>query len=263
MKIGFIGGGNMASAIIKGMTAKGLIDILVSDPSEEKRSHLQKHFGIHTTASNSEVVSSSDIIILAVKPQNIHEVINNIRKDVTEGKTVISIAAGISLDYLSSQLKTKKIIRVMPNTPALVQEGMTVISLSENISERDIAAVKDIFLSIGHVIMLPEKYMNAVTALSGSGPAFFALFIESMLEAGVNMGLTRNDALALIIQTAAGTSKLLEGGMSPLELRKMVTSPGGTTAAGLRVFEEKGFQSTVMAAVEAAESRARELGKES
>jgi pyrroline-5-carboxylate reductase len=262
VKIGFIGGGNMASAIIKGMTAQGFNDIQVSDPSVEKRSYLQQHFGIHTTNSNREVVSSSDIIILAVKPQNMQEVIDDIRGDVTEGKTVVSIAAGITLNYLSSQLKTKKIIRVMPNTPALVQEGMTVISLCECFSDRDMATVKEIFLSIGHVIVLPEKYMNAVTALSGSGPAFFALFIESMLEAGVKMGLTRSDALALIVQTAMGTSKLLEGGMSPLELRKMVTSPGGTTAAGLRVFEEKGFQNTVMAAIEAAESRAKELGKE-
>jgi pyrroline-5-carboxylate reductase len=261
MRIGFVGGGNMASAIIKGITARGLHDILVSDPSMEKRSYLQQHFGAHTTISNREVLSSSDIIILAVKPQNMQEVIDEIREDVTEGVILVSIAAGITLDYLSSQLRTKKLIRVMPNTPALAQEGMTVMSPCEGISDRDIANVKDIFMSIGHVIVLPEKYMDAVTALSGSGPAFFALFIESMIEAGVNMGLNRNDALTLIVQTAAGTSKLLESGMSPSELRTMVTSPGGTTAAGLRVFEEKGFQSTVIAAIEAAESRAKELGK--
>ena len=259
MKIGFIGGGNMAAAIIKGMTVQGIKDILVSEPREARRSYLKQHYGIQTTESNKEVVSACNIIILAIKPQNMKTVLEEISGCVTDDKTVVSIAAGITLEYMSSKLKTKKLIRVMPNTPALVQEGMTVISLCECFSDRDIAVVREIFMSIGNVIMLPEKYMNAVTALSGSGPAFFALFIEAMIESGIKTGLSKGDALTLVVQTAAGTVKLLETGMSTSELREMVASPGGTTAAALKIFKEKGFKDIVSAAIEAAVNRAKEL----
>jgi pyrroline-5-carboxylate reductase len=260
VKIGFIGGGNMAAAIIKGMTFKGTIDVFVSEPREVRRDYLKQHFGIQTTASNRELASSCSIIILAVKPQDIPAVADEISDIVTDEKTVVSIAAGVTLSSLSSRLKTKKLIRVMPNTPALVQEGMTVMSLCECSSDREIAAVKEIFMSIGNVILLPEKHMDTVTALSGSGPAFIALFIESMLESGIKMGLSRSDALTLTVQTIAGTAKLLETGMSPSELRAMVTSPGGTTAAGLKVLEERGLKDTVMEAISAARKRSAELG---
>lgn len=260
MKIGFIGGGNMAEAMIKGMKSQGIKDIRVSEPREERRHYLQQNYGIETTVSNKEVASLCNIIILAIKPQNMETVLDEISEIVTDEKTVVSIAAGITLASLSLKLKTKKLIRVMPNTPALVQEGMTVMSLCECFSDRDISIVREIFMSIGKVITLPERYMDAVTALSGSGPAFFALFIEAMVEGGIKMGLNRADALALAIQTAMGTSKLLDTGMSPLEIREMVTSPGGTTAAGLKIFDEKGFKDTVIAAVKAATDRAKEIG---
>lgn len=260
MKIGFIGGGNMAEAMIKGMKSQGIKDIRVSEPREERRHYLQQNYGIETTVSNKEVASLCNIIILAIKPRNMETVLDEISEIVTEEKTVVSIAAGITLASLSLKLKTKKLIRVMPNTPALVQEGMTVMSLCECFSDRDISIVREIFMSIGKVITLPERYMDAVTALSGSGPAFFALFIEAMVEGGIKMGLNRADALALAIQTAMGTSKLLDTGMSPLEIREMVTSPGGTTAAGLKIFDEKGFKDTVIAAVKAATDRAKEIG---
>lgn len=260
MKIGFIGGGNMAEAMIKGMKSQGIKDIRVSEPREERRHYLQQNYGIETTVSNKEVASLCNIIILAIKPRNMETVLDEISEIVTEEKTVVSIAAGITLASLSLKLKTKKLIRVMPNTPALVQEGMTVMSLCECFSDRDISIVREIFMSIGKVITLPERYMDAVTALSGSGPAFFALFIEAMVEGGIKMGLNRADALALAVQTAMGTSKLLDTGMSPSEIREMVTSPGGTTAAGLKIFDEKGFKDTVIAAVKAATDRAKEIG---
>ena len=261
MKIGFIGGGNMAEAMIKGMTSRDMKDILVSDPRNERRQYLQENFGIETTGSNKEVASSCNIIILAVKPQNMETVVSEISETVTGEKTVVSIAAGITLDYLSSRLKTEKLIRVMPNTPALVQEGMSVMSLCECFSGRDIALVREILMSVGKVITLPEKYMDAVTAVSGSGPAFIALFIEAMIEGGIKSGLNNDDALTLAVQTLAGASKLLDSGMSPLKLREMVTSPGGTTEAGLKIFDEKGFKGIVSDAVEAAKNRAGELGK--
>ncbi|MEW6715198.1 MAG: pyrroline-5-carboxylate reductase [Nitrospirota bacterium] len=264
MKIGFIGGGNMAEAIIKGVRGKGQgarKEILVSEPREERRKYLEQTYGIKSTSSNKEAAGSCNIIILAVKPQNMESVLDEISLDITEDKTVVSIAAGITLSYLSSKLKTKKLVRVMPNTPALVQSGMTVMSLCECFDDRDMSVVREIFMSIGELLALPEKNMNAVTAVSGSGPAFIAFFIEAMIEAGVKLGLSEDGASTLAVQTAIGTAKLLETGMPPSKLREMVTSPGGTTAAGLKMFDEKGLRGIVSDALQAAKSRAEELGR--
>lgn len=257
--IGFIGGGNMAEALIKGMTAHGMKDIIVSEPREDRREYLQQTYSVKITESNKDAASSCDIIILAVKPQNMAAVLDEIANLITEEKTVVSIAAGITLSYLRSRLKTRKLIRVMPNTPALVQEGMSVMSLCECFSDKDIASVREILMSIGRVLTLPEKYMDAVTALSGSGPAFIALFIEAMIGAGERMGLQRDNASELAIQTLIGTERLLETGIPPERLREMVTSPGGTTEAGLKVFEEKGLKDIIAEALQAAMRRAEEL----
>jgi pyrroline-5-carboxylate reductase len=259
--IGFIGGGNMAGALIKGMTEKGMTEIIVSEPREERRKELQQLYGTKTVASNSELVASSDIIILAVKPQNMEAVLGEIAADVTEKKVVVSIAAGITLPYLQSKLKTRLIIRVMPNTPALVQEGMSVMSLCGCDYGKELGMVKSILMSVGKVLVLPEEQMNAVTALSGSGPGFIALFAEALIGAGVKLGLGRPDAAQLAVQTMLGTSKLLDTGMSPEDLRTMVTSPGGTTAAGLKVFGERDLMGVVAEALKAARMRADELGR--
>lgn len=259
--IGFIGGGNMAEALIKGMTSQGMRDIIVSEPREERRNYLERSYGIKTTHLNKEVVSLCNIIILAVKPQNMAAILDEITDIVTEEKTVVSIAAGITLSYLQSKLRTKRLVRVMPNTPAIVQEGMSVISLCECFSDTEMATVREIFMSVGKVLVLPEKYMNAVTALSGSGPAFIARFAEAMIESGTAMGLSGDNAAELAIQTLIGTARLLETGMPPDGLREMVTSPGGTTAAGLKVFEEKKLFDLVKDALRAAMRRSEELGR--
>ncbi|MEW6738363.1 MAG: pyrroline-5-carboxylate reductase [Nitrospirota bacterium] len=262
--IGFIGGGNMAEALIKGAVSSqqsAVSGLLVSEPREDRRKYLEQTYGVRTMSDNREVASSCNIIILAVKPQNMAVVLDEIADLITEDKTVVSIAAGITLSYLQSKLKTKKLIRVMPNTPAIVQEGMSVMSLCECFSDKDIAIIRDIFMSVGKVLTLPEKYMDAVTAVSGSGPAFVALFIEAMIAAGEKMGLSRDNASELAIQTLVGTARLLDTGMPPEKLRVMVTSPGGTTAAGLKVFEEKGFKDIVYDALHAAKKRAEELAK--
>lgn len=259
--IGFIGGGNMAEALIQGMTSKGMKDIIVSEPREERCGELQQAYGIKTTKSNKEVAALCDIIILAVKPQNMESVLDEISVDITEKKTVVSIAAGITLSYLASRLKTELIIRVMPNTPAIVQEGMSVMSLCGCFYGKELDMVKSILMSVGKVLVLPEEQMNAVTALSGSGPGFIALFTEALTEAGVKLGLNRSDAVELAVQTVLGTAKLLNTGMSAENLRKMVTSPGGTTAAGLKVFEEKNLMGIVADALKAAQMRADELGR--
>jgi pyrroline-5-carboxylate reductase len=259
--IGFIGGGNMAEAIIKGIFAKHGRDIIVSEPVDKRRAYLEATYHIKTTSDNKEVVRNCNIIILAVKPQNMDDVTAEISDVISKDKIIVSIAAGITLSYLSSRLKTTRIIRVMPNTPALVQEGMSVMSMCECFDDKEMGIIKDIFMSIGLLLSLPEKYMNAVTALSGSGPAFFAYFVEAMIEGGIRAGLRKDDAATLAVQTLLGTAKLLDTGLNPAKLREMVTSPGGTTAAGLKVFEEKGFKESVIAAIEAATDRAKELGK--
>lgn len=284
--IGFIGGGNMAEAIIKGMlqdskfkiqnkTQEEVQDdnedkrnrdlrdqnIIVSEPREDRRKYLEKTYGVITTNDNKEVVNIASIIILAVKPQKMDDVLTEIGSFITDSKTVVSIAAGITLSYMQSKLNTSRLIRVMPNTPALVQEGMSVISLCSCLPMDIVAPVRDIFLSIGKVMHLPEKHMDAVTALSGSGPAFIAYFVECLIKAGEKMGLSIDNSSELAIQTLIGTSRLLETGMQPHKLREMVTSPGGTTLAGLRKFEEKGFESIVSEALQSALNRGRELGR--
>jgi pyrroline-5-carboxylate reductase len=258
--IGFIGGGNMAEAIIKGIFVKHGRDIIVSEPVDKRRAYLEETYHIKTTPDNKEVVRNCNIIILAVKPQNMGDVTAEISDVISEDKIIVSIAAGITLSYLSSRLKTTKIIRVMPNTPALVQEGMSVMSMCECMHDKEIGLIKDIFMSVGMLLSLPEKYMDAVTALSGSGPAFIAYFIEAMIEGGIKTGLSKDNATELAVQTLLGTARLLDTGISPSKLREMVTSPKGTTAAGLKVFEEKGFKEGVIAAIKAATNRARELG---
>ncbi len=261
--IGFIGGGNMAEAIIKGVRSQesGVRrDIFVSEPQEDRRKYLEQTYGIKTTESNREVTKSCSIIILAVKPQNMETVLDEIADLITEDKTVVSIAAGITLSCLQSKLKTKKLIRVMPNTPAIVQEGMSVMSLCECFSDKDIVIVRDIFMSVGKLLILPEKYMNAVTAVSGSSPAFIAFFVESIIDAAQKIGLPETHAQELAMQTLIGTAELLKTGMTPKKLREMVTSPGGTTAAGLAVFEEKGFKDIVYDSLYSALKRAEELG---
>ena len=225
--IGFIGGGNMAEALIKGMVQAGMKDIIVSEPREDRRAYLEKTYGAKTTSDNKEVVQQSAIVILAVKPQNMDDVTSEIAPLITGSeKLVVSIAAGITLPYLTSRLGTSKIVRVMPNTPALVQEGMSVLSMCECILDKEMAIVRGIFMSVGKVLVLPEKYMDAVTALSGSGPAFIALFAEAMIAAGIKIGLSDDNASELAIQTVIGTARLLETGMPPDKLREMVTSPG-------------------------------------
>ncbi len=258
--IGFIGGGNMAEALIKGMTFQGMKDIFVSEPREERRRELERTYGVKTTDSNREVAHNCDIFFLAVKPQNMEAVLGEIANAVTEGKTVVSIAAGVTLSYLEQKLGTRQLIRVMPNTPSLVQEGMSVMSLCGCFYGREAEIVRGILMSIGKVLTLPEHLMNAVTALSGSGPAFVALFLEGMIESGERMGISKSDSAQLAVQTLLGTARLLDTGMSPGNLMKMVTSPGGTTEAGLKLFGERDLKGIIADALEAARKRADELG---
>lgn len=259
--IGFIGGGNIAEAIIKGMPSKYTTDIMVSEPRDERRVYLERTYRIKTTPYNKEVASACNVIILAVKPQDMDAVTAEIADTVTSDKTVVSVAAGITISYLLSRLKTPKIVRVMPNVAVLIQEGMSAMSMCGCIHDKEIGLIKDIFMSVGKLLMVQEKDIDAVTALSGSGPALFAYFVETMIEGGTKMGLSREDATTLTVQTLLGTAKLLDTGMTPQKLREMVTSPKGVTAAALKVFEERELKGTVISAIESATKRAKELAK--
>ncbi len=263
---GFIGGGNMAEALIKGMTARGHADILVAEPVEERRKYLEQAYHVRTTASNLEAAEGPEVVVIAVKPQIIDQALSGMREvfgaATGKQKLAVSIAAGIRLGYLTEKLGTRNVVRAMPNTPALSGLGMTVLSMSECPPDAALLArVKEIFMSVGKVMVMPEKHMDAVTALSGSGPAFFALFVEGLVEGAVREGLPSEAARELALQTAAGTLRMLEEGMDTASLRKMVTSPGGTTAAGLSVLEGRGFKDILYDTIGAAVQRARELGR--
>jgi len=260
--IGFIGGGNMAEALIKGMKGSGDWDIIVSEPMADRRGFLEKTYGVMAVADNVEAVESSEIVVLAVKPQQMDEVIEGIKAAVTPDKTVVTIAAGIKLSYYENRLNTTRIVRVMPNMGALMQESMSVMSLCDCFSGREINVVKEMLMSSGRVLALPEDQMDAVTAVSGSGPAFVALFADAMVKAGVSMGLREQDAMELVVQTFIGTSRLLDGQLRPEKLIEMVRSPGGTTAEGLESFEKDGMREIVKRALKAAADRSAELARE-
>lgn len=251
----------MAEALIKGMVRAGKKKIVVAEPREDRRRYLENAYHVKTTSDNLDAVKKADILVLAVKPQQMASVLDEISTVVTVEKTVVSIAAGITIPFLKERLKTDRLIRVMPNLAATVGEGITAVSVCDCFIGPDINAVKEIFMSVGRVIMMPEKHLNAVTALSGSGPAFIALFISAMIESGVKMGLSRDDAFALLVQTLNGTARLIDEGLRPETLIEMVKSPGGTTEAGLKVFDGWRFRTIVAEALLAAEKRAGELAK--
>ena len=264
--IGFIGGGQMAEALIKGIIQAGLVkaeQIYVVDPVEERCDFLRDQYGINVSA-RSDSVLKAEIIILAVKPQIMETVLADIRDKVGQGHLFISIAAGITLAFLEKGLAgtDSRVVRVMPNTPALVLAGASGISPGKHAAAADMRIAGGIFDAIGQSVVMAESYLDAVTGLSGSGPAYVFSFIEALVDAGLKVGLPRNDAETLALQTVYGSVKLaMEKREHPASLRAMVTSPGGTTIAGLHKLEKAGFQGIIMDAVEAATIRSRELGK--
>ena len=261
VKIGIIGTGNMGEAIIRGIATDEFKELIMAiDINDSKLSEIAKETGIKTAISLEDIIKFSDIIIIAVKPDiavNISTALKNYKG------IIVSIAAGISISTLLNNAGIdKKVIRAMPNTPVKTGAGMTVISPSEKITENDIQLVKSIFTTIGEVLIMDEKYMNAVTAVSGSGPAYVFTFIQAITDAGVKLGIPRTEALLLAGQTILGSAKMfLDKLENPIMLRDKVTSPGGTTITALHVFERAGFNGIVMDAIEAAAKRAKELDK--
>ena len=262
--IGFIGTGNMGGAIIRGLIHSGRVkkeEIIVSDANKDRVREITETHGVKAAESNIKLVEKADIVVLCVKPYNFIDLIMEIEAASRAGQVFISIAAGVAVEALFRLHPDAGCIRVMPNTPAFVLAGAAAIYAVTNVSPKDMARVVAIFECTGKVVVVQnEALMDAVTGLSGSGPAYIFLAIEALAHAGVQLGIPRKEASLLAAQTVYGAAKmLLETGKSPGELKDMVTTPGGTTAAGLRMLEKGKFRSVIMDAVEAAAHRSREL----
>ena len=262
-----IGGGNMAGALVRGLLVSGRVtkeQVRASDVLEEKRRALETAHGIVTTDDNAEVARFSDIVVLAVKPQVIAQAAATFAEALAPETLVVSVAAGITLRALETLLPhSRRIVRAMPNTPALVLAGATAVAASSGATNADLAVATALFEAVGSVVRVEESLLDAVTGLSGSGPAYVMLVIEALTEGGVNAGLDRAIALSLATEVVLGSAKLLvETGEDPARLREMVTSPNGTTVAGLRALESGGLVRALVSAVESATQRSRELGRE-
>ncbi len=263
IRLGIIGGGVMAEAILSRLLATEVMaadTVLVSEPQAVRRNFWQQQYQVKVTSNNQAAASASEILLLAIKPQVLDIAIADIIPNPQN--TVISILAGVPLSKLETAFPQQSVIRVMPNTPATVGAGMTAIASGKNVTPEQTQQAVEIFKAIGEVVEVPESSMDAVTGLSGSGPAFVAMAIEALADGGVASGLPRAIAMKLAIQTVLGTAKLLqESGIHPGELKDRVTSPGGTTIAGVAELESVGFRSALIEAVKAATERSHELGE--
>ena len=264
-KIGFIGGGNMATAILQGILSANITDashITVSDPSAERRVFLDT-LGVNTTAVNDLAVQNSDYIFLAIKPKHVEQVFEELTVENMQGKVFISIVAGLSTQKLESYLPEEaQIVRVMPNTPALIQMGMSVISDDYTADDEQLTTVKSLLATVGEVAVVSASLMDAVTAVSGSGPAYAYMFIDAMAMAGVRLGLTKETALKLAVQTVKGSAAMIEQtGKHPAALKDMVCSPAGTTIEAVCALEATGFNASIINAVCACAEKSKAMSK--
>jgi pyrroline-5-carboxylate reductase len=264
--LGFLGGGNMAEALIRGLVRGGHASpdrIVASGPREERLAELASAFGIRTTVDNRELARQAQILVLSVKPQIIDRVLIEVADQVQPGALILSLAAGVSTQAIERRLPSgARVIRSMPNTPALVGAGATAIAGGAHAEPSDLDMAKFVFDAVGITVVLEESQLDAVTGLSGSGPAYIFLILEALADAGVKVGLSRRTAQKLAAQTVMGSAKLLlDTDGHPGQLKDMVTSPGGTAIAGLHTLEQGGLRTTLINAVEAATLRSRELGR--
>lgn len=268
--IGFLGYGNMAEALIRGLITVVSPDrIYASGPRAERAQALRERYGIRATTDNAELCRTSDVVVLSVKPQILGRVLEGVAEHLRSDALIISVAAGVSIAAIESRLpdqseRPARIIRSMPNTPALVKSGATAIAAGTHATDDDLAIARLIFDAVGITVTLDESQIDAVTGLSGSGPAYVFLILEALADAGVKVGLARRNAQRLAAQTVMGAAKmLLDTDEHPGRLKDMVTSPGGTAIAGLHTLEQGGLRTTLINAVESATRRARELGSQS
>ena len=263
-RIAFLGAGNMATALMRGIIEAELVrseDIIISDIDKEKLRITHNAFRVTTAKDNREAVKEADVIILAVKPKDMEGLLDEIKGSLDSKKLIISIVAGITTSYIEKMLKKEvPVIRVMPNTPAAVKEGASAFSIGKYVSQEQEEMVKSIFAAVGKVVKVKENLMDVITALSGSGPAYIFYIIASLVEAAVSLGLDKKTATTLATQTVLGSAKLLqETGEEPATLKEKVTSKGGTTEAALLVLDEGKLKETLDKALKAAAKKAQEL----
>ncbi len=262
LSVGIVGTGSMGGAIVTRLARSHKFkSIFCCDIDREKLKAFEKRSGVRTASSLSELCRQNDIIIIAVKPGDVPAVLAELKKD-SAGRILVSIAAGVTIGTLEEMLPGgQKVVRVMPNAPALIGMGMTVLSAGTNTDEATLGTIEEIFSLIGRVLVLPERLMDAVTGLSGSGPAFVFTMIQAMTDGGVKLGLPREEALILASQTTLGAAGMILDGGDPMALRGRVASPGGTTIEGIHIMERAGFSGIVMDAIEAATLKSKKLGE--
>jgi pyrroline-5-carboxylate reductase len=260
--VSLVGGGRMGQALLGGLKKIPVKKILVAEPLAENQKKIKKILSVAEVFSDNLKVLKSDILILSVKPQVIKGVASEIKGKISPGVLVISIAAGIPLFWLKRQFPKNPVIRVMPNNPATIGCGITALCAGKKVKPAEKKLAEEIFNSVGKTFWVSENFLNLITAISGSGPAFFYFFVEALVEAGQKAGLSFGDSLMLTVQTGLGSMKMLEQtGLPPRELINQVASPGGTTLAGLKILEEDGFKNLLQQAIQAATRRARELSQ--
>jgi pyrroline-5-carboxylate reductase len=264
MSTAIIGAGVMGETLLSGLVRAGrrVDQLMVGEKRAERARELEERYGV-AVVSNREAAAKADTVALVVKPQDMADVLEEIAQDLRPGQLVVSLAAGITTAFIESRVpEGVAVVRVMPNTPALVDEGMAAISPGSHCDDAHLAEVEALMASTGKVLRIPEKQMDAVTAISGSGPAYIFFVVESMIEAGVHLGLPRSTATELVVQTLVGSAAMLrETGTHPVVLREQVTSPSGTTASALRELEIHRVRAAFLAAMEAARNRSRELAE--
>lgn len=265
-KVGFIGGGAMCEALLGGLLKREMLkpsQITVFDVAKERLHYLKEKYGIQVAEAVQQLASTSDVLFLSVKPQVMVSVLTEIGKFVPKKTVVVSIAAGIKISTIEKHLLGVPVVRVMPNTPVAVGEGMAAVSRGTHADAAAAAMVSDMFSSVGQAVQVDESMMDAVTGLSGSGPAFFFLMLDALSDAGVRVGFSRQNALLLSAQTMLGAAKMvLETGEHPGKLKDMVTSPGGTAITGVHMLETHSIRASLIEAVVAATARSRDMGKD-
>jgi pyrroline-5-carboxylate reductase len=265
-KLAILGGGRIGEALLSGLLSSGwreASEIVITNRGAERVAELHERYGVDATADNAAAIAGAGIVVVAVKPQDIDALLAQIGAHLTTEQTVVSVAAAIPTAYIEERIADGvPVVRAMPNAPATVHEGMAGICAGSHAGDDQLALAEELLSHLGRVVRVPETWMDAITAVSGSGPAYFALLAEAMIEAGILLGLSREISTTLVVQTMFGTAKQLrDQGMHPVELRESVTSPGGTTIAAIRELEQAGVRAAFLNAIQAAMDRARELAE--
>src|SRR5215216_1218943 len=266
-RIAILGGGKIGESLLSGLLSSGWRkpeEIVVTGRRQERIDELAERYGVETTLSNADAVSSAAFIVIAVKPQDFEALLGEVGGLLSAEQTVLSVAAAVPTAQIEKHLSDGvPVLRAMPNAPATVHEGVAGLCAGAHADGKHLALAQEVLEHVGRVVRVPERYMDAVTAVSGSGPAYFALLAEAMIEAGILLGLGRETSTQLVVQTMLGTAKLLrDEKMHPVELRESVTSPGGTTITAIRELEQAGVRAAFLNAIQAAMDRSRELAKD-